>query len=51
MIDVVNDLKVKEDELASVHKDLTNQNRRIDELCKQLLSQEQSHKVNSVFIA
>jgi seryl-tRNA synthetase len=45
MIDVVNDLKVKEDELAGLHKDLANQNRRIDELCKQLLSQEQSHKV------
>jgi hypothetical protein len=45
MIDVVNDLKVKEDELATVHKDLANQNKRIDELCRQLLSQEQSHKV------
>jgi hypothetical protein len=46
MIDVVNDLKVKEDELATVHRDLANQNNKIQELCKQLLSQEQSHKVS-----
>jgi predicted AlkP superfamily phosphohydrolase/phosphomutase len=45
MIDVVNDLKLKEDELATVHRDLANQNNKIQELCKQLLSQEQSHKV------
>ncbi len=49
MIDVVNDLKVKEDELATVHRDLANQNNKIQELCKQLLSQEQSHKVRFFF--
>jgi hypothetical protein len=50
MIDVVNDLKLKEDELATVHRDLANQNNKIQELCKQLLSQEQSHKVRLFFV-
>jgi len=43
-IDLVNDLKLKEDELETVHRDLNVQGRKLDELCKQLLSQEQKHK-------
>ena len=44
MVDVVNDLKMKEDELCLVEKDLKSKTNKIDELCKQLLQQEQSHK-------
>jgi len=44
MVDVVNDLKIKEDELVSVEKDMKTKTNKIDELCKQLLQQEQSHK-------
>jgi len=44
MVDVVNDLKLKEDELLSLEKDMKTKTGKIDELCKQLLQQEQSHK-------
>eukprot|EP00090_Calanus_glacialis_P045752 TRINITY_DN8694_c0_g1_i1.p1 TRINITY_DN8694_c0_g1~~TRINITY_DN8694_c0_g1_i1.p1 ORF type:complete len:1787 (-),score=592.36 TRINITY_DN8694_c0_g1_i1:377-5737(-) len=44
MVDVVNDLKIKEDELVSIEKDMKTKTNKIDELCKQLLQQEQSHK-------
>jgi len=44
LVDAVNDLKLKEDELNTVQKTLTNQTRKMDELCKQLLGQEQQHK-------
>merc|ERR1719234_695386 len=44
MVDVVNDLKIKEDELCSAEKDLKIKTSKIDQLCKQLLQQEQSHK-------
>ena len=44
MVDVVNDLKIKEDELISLEKDMKNKTNKIDELCKKLLQQEQSHK-------
>merc|ERR1711874_690391 len=44
MVDVVNDLKIKEDELVSTEKDIKTKTNKIDELCKQLLQQEQSHK-------
>merc|ERR1719422_1407926 len=44
MVDVVNDLKIKEDELVSLERDMKTKTGKIDELCKQLLQQEQSHK-------
>ena len=44
MVDVVNDLKIKEDELLSLEKDMKTKTGKIDKLCKQLLQQEQSHK-------
>ena len=44
MVDVVNDLKFKEEELISIEKDMKVKTLKIDELCKQLLAQEQSHK-------
>mgnify|MGYP007015420008 CR=1 FL=1 len=44
LVDAVNDLKLKEDELNTVQKTLSNQTRKMDELCKQLLGQEQQHK-------
>jgi len=44
MVDIVNDLKLKEDELVGVRRDLTVQNKKIDELCAQLLKQESTHK-------
>ena len=44
MIDVVNDLKTKEDELGAAHRDLAAANRRLDDLCKQLLKQEDTHQ-------
>merc|ERR1712008_440257 len=40
MVDVVNDLKLKEGELSTVEKDLKTKTSKID-LCKQLLQQEQ----------
>merc|ERR1711915_586149 len=46
MVDVVNDLKVKEEELGTLDREMKNKNNKIDELCKQLLQQEQSHKEN-----
>ena len=44
MVDVVNDLKVKEEELSSLEREMKSKNNKIDELCKQMLQQEQSHK-------
>merc|ERR1712227_1034063 len=44
MVDVVNDLKIKEEELVSTEKEIKNKNSKIDELCKQMLQQEQNHK-------
>ena len=44
MVDVVNDLKMKEEELVSLERDMKSKNNKIDELCKQMLQQKQSHK-------
>ena len=44
LVDVVNDLKIKEDELSVVHKEIQNQNKTIDDLCGKLLNQEKVHK-------
>jgi len=42
----VNDLKVKEDELEVVKKELVSKTQKIDDLCKQLMQKEQTHKEN-----
>jgi len=44
LVDVVNDLKIKEDELEVIRKADDTKSKKIDELCKQLLQKEQSHK-------
>ena len=44
VLEAVNDLKLKEDEILSLKIDMKSKDSRIDELCKQLLQQEQSHK-------